>query len=56
MTDISLCLWRSECPLSPRCHRATAEPSDYWQSYFAPSPGEACEYYIPNDKGKEDKP
>jgi len=53
--DISLCLWKKECPLAPLCYRATAEPDEVNQSYFAPDrPGENCRYYIPAKPDKED--
>ena len=56
MSDLSLCLWRKECPLAPRCYRTTAPPADVHQSYFAPTTrGEKCEHFIPNDDRKEDK-
>lgn len=53
MPDLSLCIWRRECCLSPMCYRATAEPDDVKQSYFAPNnPGRNCPCYIPIEEGK----
>jgi hypothetical protein len=48
--DTALCCdnVKKDCPLAPRCYRATAEPDEVRQSYFAPSnPGEGCSYFIP---------
>lgn len=46
--DISLCVWRTECPLAGICHRVLAEPGEWNQSYFAPQPlGKDCQYFIP---------
>lgn len=56
--DISLCVWRSgACVLADTCYRATAEPDEVSQSYFAPSnPGEGCSYFIDaTPKGEEKK-
>ena len=57
MSDYTLCVWTErDCPRAAICYRHTNEFGKHGQSYFtAPSPGEACEYFIPNDKGKEDK-
>jgi hypothetical protein len=48
--DLSLCCdnVKKDCPLAPRCYRATAEPDEVRQSYFAPSrKGHECPYFIP---------
>ena len=49
MPDIALCVWRSDkCVLADTCYRATAEPDEVRQSYFAPSQnGQECPYFIP---------
>jgi len=47
--DISLCCEnvKKDCPLAGRCYRATAEPGEWRQSYFAPSRnGQECPYFI----------
>jgi hypothetical protein len=47
--DISLCVWRTECPLAGICYRVLAEPDEVRQSYFAPSNsklGKDCPYFI----------
>jgi len=51
MSDISLCLWAKTCPLAPLCYRATAEPDEWHQSWFAPTekprnPGDECRYFL----------
>jgi hypothetical protein len=53
MTTLTPCVWRNECPLSPVCYRATAEP-DEKQSYFAPQErGDECQYFIPAKEEEE---
>jgi hypothetical protein len=56
MPDISLCVWRSDkCALADKCYRATAEPDEVRQSYFAPSnPGNSCSYFIPTSTTPDD--
>ena len=52
--DIALCCdnVKKDCPLAPRCYRATAAPDDVRQSYFTPAgPGNDCRDFISNDKG-----
>ena len=50
MADITMC--RSyDCPHAKQCHRATATPDEFWQSYFITEPFEeedgktVCDYY-----------
>ena len=51
--DISLCVWRKECPLAGICYRILAEPDEVRQSYFAPPKlGKDCPYFI-EEKPKE---
>jgi hypothetical protein len=48
-TDISLCCdnVKKYCPRAFQCYRATAEPDELGQSYFAPdNPGDGCKYFI----------
>lgn len=42
MPDITMCEG-VDCPWKERCHRYTAEPSEYRQSYFVESPGKKVE-------------
>jgi hypothetical protein len=51
---VALCLWRKECPLAGIYYRVPAEPSEVYQSYFAPSGklGKDCPYFI-EEKPKE---
>jgi hypothetical protein len=55
--EISLCVWRHECPLAGICYRVLAEPDEWNQSYFAPSKlGKDCPYFIeatPKDEEKK---
>jgi hypothetical protein len=55
MPDISLCVWSpKDCPLAPRCYRATTVPDEVRQSYFAPSrKGRECPYFIHAKPNKE---
>lgn len=49
MPDISMCL-NTNCPLKEKCHRFTAEPSEFRQSYvrFKFEDGN-CEYFWGNE-------
>jgi hypothetical protein len=46
MPDISMCSGDG-CPIKERCHRFTATPNEYRQSYFVNPPYEngKCVYY-----------
>jgi hypothetical protein len=51
MADITMCS-NTTCPNAPRCYRAQAEPSHYWQSrlsfpYAVGVNGVECQYYVP---------
>lgn len=46
MPDITMCSGEG-CPLKESCHRFTAKPNEYRQSYFVDPPikDSKCEYY-----------
>ena len=46
MADITMCN-DYECPQKERCYRFMANPSTFWQSYFAESPKkmDGCDYF-----------
>lgn len=53
MVDITKCTGGG-CPIALTCHRYTAQPNPYWQSYVcfsssikATQGGYACEFFIP---------
>ena len=51
MPDITMCK-DEQCPKKEQCHRFTAKPDEYAQSYFMQTPrkGKECVYYWPNKK------
>lgn len=55
MPDITMCSGEN-CPKKNECHRYTAVPGGYMQSYFVTPPvddeGE-CEYFMGNSKFEE---
>ena len=52
MPDIALCK-NYICPLSERCHRFLAKPSDFVQAYdeFEPNDEGECDYFIEHREG-----
>ena len=48
MPDISMCGGKN-CPLSKKCYRCTANPSEFWQSWFMEDPynqqTKTCDFY-----------
>lgn len=47
MTDLALCSNPANCPRKAECYRATATPSEHWQSYAAFWMGEECGFFVP---------
>lgn len=56
MPDITMCTG-TDCPLAGFCHRATATPSEYRQSYFDVVPfdelSDDCIHFWGNEKFEE---
>jgi|GEM_PF-5152280 hypothetical protein len=57
MPDISMCS-NQECFLRARCHRFTAKPSEYRQSYFidvSPNKNGKCEHFWENSEYESER-
>lgn len=60
MPDITMCKG-GDCTLKEYCHRHTAKPDEFRQSYFVEPPftrkmdGVACAYYMESRKNQGDQ-